>query len=60
MVALRPVFCRTLANQFPAIFAATRYVVYDLSDDALSRAQERLVEFGDQRSVLFRLESGFR
>src|SRR5215467_5754368 len=37
---------RALSDQFPAVFAATRYVVYELSDDA--RARERLVEFGDR------------
>ena len=39
---------RTLADQFPAVFAATRYIVYELSDDARARAQERLAEFGDR------------
>jgi SAM-dependent MidA family methyltransferase len=38
----------TFARQFPTISAATRYVIYDVSADALQRAQERLVEFGDQ------------
>ena len=38
----------TLARQFPAIFEATRYVVVDVSDDALRRARARLVEFGDR------------
>lgn len=37
---------RTLRDQFPARFDDTRYVVYDLSDDARRRAQERLGEFG--------------
>ncbi len=37
---------RTLFERFPAVFAATRYVVYELSDDALRRARERLAEFG--------------
>src|SRR5262249_36407418 len=37
---------RTLRDQFPARFAETRYVVYELSDDARRRAQERLSEFG--------------
>ena len=39
---------RTLREQFPARFAAARYVVYELSDDARRRAQERLSEFGDR------------
>ncbi len=38
---------RTLRDQFPSHFAETRYVVYELSDDARRRAQERLSEFGD-------------
>ncbi|HJU93968.1 MAG TPA: SAM-dependent methyltransferase, partial [Pyrinomonadaceae bacterium] len=37
---------RTLADRFPQVFAATRYVVYELSADALRRARERLNEFG--------------
>ena len=39
---------RTLRDQFPSHFAATRYVVYELSDDARRRAQERLSEFGER------------
>ena len=39
---------RTLREQFPSRFAATRYVVYESSDDALRRAQERLSEFGER------------
>jgi SAM-dependent MidA family methyltransferase len=38
----------TLARQFPSVFAATRYFVCDVSDDALRRASERLAEFGDR------------
>jgi SAM-dependent MidA family methyltransferase len=38
---------RTLRDQFPSRFASTRYVVYELSDDARRRAQERLSEFGE-------------
>lgn len=38
---------QTLAEQFPAIFAATKYVVCEVSQDALRRVRERLVEFGD-------------
>lgn len=37
---------RALAKRFPQVFAATRYVIYELSDDALRRARERLTEFG--------------
>lgn len=36
---------RTLSDRFPEVFAATRYVVYELSDDALARARERLHPF---------------
>src|SRR5215207_3063271 len=39
---------RTLADQFPAVFAATSYVVYELSPDSRRRAQERLFEFSDR------------
>src|ERR1043165_7037937 len=39
---------RTLRDQFPSRFAATRYVVYELSDDAHQRARERLSEFGER------------
>ena len=39
---------RTLRDQFPLRFAETRYVVYEVSDDARGRAQERLSEFGDR------------
>jgi SAM-dependent MidA family methyltransferase len=38
----------TLAQQFPSVFEATRYVVYDVSRDALRRTQQRLVDFGDR------------
>jgi len=38
----------TLRGQAPSIFAGTRYVVYDVSDDALGRSRERLAEFGDR------------
>lgn len=37
-----------LKGQFPSVFAATRYVVYELSDDARQSAQQRLTEFGDR------------
>ena len=36
---------KTLADRFPQVFAATRYVVYDVSDDALRRGRARLTEF---------------
>lgn len=39
---------RTLRDQFPSYFAEMRYVVYELSDDARLRAQERLSEFGER------------
>ena len=39
---------RTLRDQFPSHFAKTRYVVYELSNDARQRAQERLSEFGER------------
>src|SRR5688572_10141127 len=39
---------RTLSERFPHVFAATRYVVYELSDDALARARERLGMFGSR------------
>ncbi len=35
----------TLAHRFPAVFVATQYVMYELSDDARGRAEERLTEF---------------
>jgi SAM-dependent MidA family methyltransferase len=38
---------RTLRDQFPSRFASAQYVVYELSDDARRRAQERLSEFGE-------------
>jgi len=38
---------QTLAVQFPAVFAATKYVVCEVSQDAQRRVRERLVEFGD-------------
>jgi len=44
----------TLADRFPQVFAATRYIVCDISDDALRRARERLIEFGNR--VQFRSE----
>lgn len=39
---------RTLREQFPSRFAETRYVVFEISDDARRRAQERLSEFGER------------
>jgi SAM-dependent MidA family methyltransferase len=38
----------TLARHFPAVFDATSYVVYDISQDALRRTQELLVYFSDR------------
>ena len=38
----------TLKGQSPTIFARTRYVVYDLSNDALDRSRRRLGEFSDR------------
>lgn len=38
----------TLRDQSPDLFADVRYVVYDVSDDALGRTRERLAEFGDR------------
>jgi SAM-dependent MidA family methyltransferase len=38
---------QTLAEQFPAIFAVTKYVVCEVSQDA-RRVRERLVEFGER------------
>ena len=42
------VVLRTLSDRFPQVFASTRYVVYELSDDALGRARDRLSEFGER------------
>ena len=39
---------QTLSDRFPAVFEATRYAVYDSSDDALTRARERLQGFGER------------
>ena len=36
---------QTLAQQFPSIFDATRYMIYEVSD---SQARKRLLEFGDR------------
>ena len=36
-----------LAERLPRVFSATRYVVYDSSEDALRRARQRLIEFGE-------------
>lgn len=44
----------TLSDQFAEVFAATRYVVYESSEDARRRASERLEQFGDR--VEFSLE----
>ena len=39
---------QTLAHQFPAVFAVTKYVVCEVSENALRRLRERLVQFGDR------------
>ena len=39
---------RTLADRFPVVFAATHYVINELSDDARRRAEERLIDFADR------------
>jgi SAM-dependent MidA family methyltransferase len=39
---------RALALRFPRVFAATRYVVYDSSFDALRRARPLLMDFGER------------
>jgi SAM-dependent MidA family methyltransferase len=38
----------TLSTHYSSLFAATRYVIHDLSADASRRAGERLAEFGDR------------
>ena len=47
----------TLADRFPDVFAATRYVVYDVSEDALRRARERLAGFEDRVEFCSEFES---
>lgn len=47
----------TLAERFPPVFAATRYIVYDVSDDALRRARERLSGFADRVEFCSEFES---
>ncbi len=39
---------RALAEKFPQVFAATRYFIHELSDDASARAQQTLSEFSDR------------
>ena len=39
---------RVLAEQYPLVFAATRYVFHDASPDAVARARETLAEFSDR------------
>lgn len=46
-----------LAARFPAVFAATQYVIHELSDDARRRAEERLAEFQDRVQFSFDLPS---
>ena len=41
---------RALAAEFPVVFQATHYFLYDVSADALSRAQGSLIEFQDRVS----------
>ena len=41
---------RVLAEQHPAVFAATRYVFAEASKDAIERAREALVDFKDRVS----------
>lgn len=38
----------TLADRFPQVFAATQYILCDVSNDSLLRARGRLVSFGDR------------
>lgn len=53
---------RTLAERHPSVFDATRYVVQDVSNDALERARQTLVEFGERvqfcAELDFEVESG--
>ena len=42
------VVLRTLADHFPTVFDATRYVVSELSESARQTAHERLVDFGER------------
>ena len=39
---------RALSERFPRVFAATRYVVYESSFDALRRARQLLIDFGER------------
>lgn len=50
------VVLRTLAEQFPTVFKATRYFVCELSDDARRRAHETLIEFGNRVQFCLELE----
>ena len=47
----------TLADRFPQVFGATRYIVYDLSEDALRRARERLAGFRERLEFCSEFES---
>ncbi len=52
---------QTLAEQFPATFAATKYVACEVSQDALRRVRERLVEYGERvqfSADLIRVDTG--
>ncbi len=54
------VVLETLARQFPVVFDATRYVVYDVSQDALRRTRLRLgdrVQYGSSFDEI-RIDSG--
>ena len=47
----------TLSVRFPEVFAATRYIVYDVSDDALRRAREKLAGFAERVEFYSEFES---
>lgn len=42
---------RALAEEYPQVFAATRYVFDELSSDAVARARENLVEFKERLTL---------
>ena len=44
---------RTLADQFPSVFAATRYRIQEVSNDARRRAEETLSKFKFRERVQF-------
>jgi SAM-dependent MidA family methyltransferase len=43
-----------LSDRYPHVFRATRYCLDEISEDSLSRARERLVEFADRVSYEWR------